>query len=283
MQAQAFLDDAAALRQMAEMCSEAFENARENEREFGGKESGERFSRKKPHYAKVGGRFSDALLAEEWAKYTHSMTTGLDAGLRVSEDSILVACEDGNYKYVIYDNDSRDKDIIAIYKIDQVNYNITNAKAIATTIKCMEDKGFDQQKILDRLLSNHARSHGYLLSRYNPVSKRFVNVGRSRANNQRVNQRHSGGTGVSGQAQSGALGGNSGAGSGGSRRSSIGSRGNSGSGINSGSNSQNSGNQSGKYSKDDTIFDDFEDEEVMFTADGDIAFDGFGADAQRKA
>ena len=33
-----------------------------------------------------------------------------------------------------------------------------------------------------------------------------------------------------------------------------------------------------KYSKDDTIFDDFEDEEVMFTDDGDIAFDGFGAD-----
>ena len=43
-QAQAFLDDAAALRQMAEMCSEAFENARENEREFGGKENAERFS-----------------------------------------------------------------------------------------------------------------------------------------------------------------------------------------------------------------------------------------------
>lgn len=43
-QAQAFLDDAAALRQMAEMCSEAFENARENEREFGAKENAERFS-----------------------------------------------------------------------------------------------------------------------------------------------------------------------------------------------------------------------------------------------
>ena len=36
-----------------------------------------------------------------------------------------------------------------------------------------------------------------------------------------------------------------------------------------------------RFSKDDTIFDDFADEEVMFTADGDIAFDGFGADAQR--
>ena len=36
-----------------------------------------------------------------------------------------------------------------------------------------------------------------------------------------------------------------------------------------------------RLSKEDTIFDDFEDEEVMFTADGDIAFDGFGADAQR--
>ena len=34
----------------------------------------------------------------------------------------------------------------------------------------------------------------------------------------------------------------------------------------------------GRKSKDDTIFDDFEDEEVMFTSDGDIAFDGFGAD-----
>ncbi|MBQ2474424.1 MAG: hypothetical protein II513_03680, partial [Ruminococcus sp.] len=44
LQAQAFLDDAAALRQMAEMCSKAFENARENEREFGGKENAERFS-----------------------------------------------------------------------------------------------------------------------------------------------------------------------------------------------------------------------------------------------
>ena len=39
-------------------------------------------------------------------------------------------------------------------------------------------------------------------------------------------------------------------------------------------------NLNGPKSKDDTIFDDFEDE-VMFTADGDIAFDGFGADAQR--
>lgn len=52
------------------------------------------------------------------------MTTGLDAGLRVGEDSILVVCEDGNFKFVIYDNDSRDKDIIAIYKTDQVYYNI---------------------------------------------------------------------------------------------------------------------------------------------------------------
>ena len=41
-----------------------------------------------------------------------------DAGLRVGEDSILAACEDGNFKFVIYDNDSRDKDIIAIYKTD---------------------------------------------------------------------------------------------------------------------------------------------------------------------
>ena len=67
-------------------------------------------------------------------------------------------------------------------------------------------------------------------------------------------------TGVSGQTQSGVSRGNS----------------NNSNAINSGSNSQNNsnasknnsgGNQSGKYSKDDTIFDDFEDE-VMFTADG---------------
>ena len=41
------LYNAAALRQMADAVSEAFENARENEREFGGKESGERYSRNK--------------------------------------------------------------------------------------------------------------------------------------------------------------------------------------------------------------------------------------------
>lgn len=44
------------------------------------------------------------------------------------------------------------------------------------------------------------------------------------------------------------------------------------------SNLSKENNLSGRKSKDDTIFDDFEDEEVMFTADGDIAFDGFGAD-----
>lgn len=66
--AQKFLDDVQALRDMAELVSKGFETARENEREFGERKSGgQRFAKgkKKQHYAKQGGEWSEALTGAE--------------------------------------------------------------------------------------------------------------------------------------------------------------------------------------------------------------------------
>ena len=110
-----------------------------------------------------------------------------------------------------------------------------------------------------------------VFKRYNRATRRFNRVTPSNRGNYKHhlldNQRKTDRAGVSGQTQSEVPGGNSG----------------SSNAITSENAQKSSSNidPNGRYSKDDTIFDDFEDEEVMFTADGDIAFDGFGADAQR--
>ena len=161
---------------------------RENEAAYGARESEVRFAKKKrrrPRYAKVGGTFSEALKADEWAKFTHSISTGLDAGLRVSEDSILVECENGDYKFVIYDNDSPDRNILTVYKIEEVNYNITDLNSIASFIYEAEGRKYDKQKILDRILRNYAKEFGFFLGRYSTYSKRFVDIRRKPVENQK--------------------------------------------------------------------------------------------------
>ena len=109
-----------------------------------------------------------------------------------------------------------------------------------------------------------------VFKRYNRATRRFNRVTPSNRGNYKHhlldNQRKTDRAGVSGQTQSEVPGGNSG----------------SSNAITSDNAQKTSYNiaPNGRSSKDDTIFDDFADE-VIFTADGDIAFDGFGADAQR--
>ena len=123
-----------------------------------------------------------------------------------------------------------------------------NENDIATTLQSITD-------VYGQIFQKHSRSSGSPRS----LTRRRVKNGKAGAG-QLIR------TGVSGQTQSGVSRGNS----------------NNSNAINSGSNSQNNsnasknnsgGNQSGKYSKDDTIFDDFEDE-VMFTADGGKGYQG---------
>lgn len=109
---------------LAELFAQAADEAKENLSSMNEgaieKENAHRGARysvknaRKPHYSKHRTKFSDALTSMEWEKYNHSMTTGMDAGLRVSDNSVLVECEEGNiydYKYIIYDNSFEDNPI----------------------------------------------------------------------------------------------------------------------------------------------------------------------------
>lgn len=82
---------------------------------------------------KHGRKFSEALTAEEWRKFTHAMSTGLDSVLRINDSSILVECEENSkyqYKLVIYDNTFDDKALEKVYTIGNIDYNQTDGNKI---------------------------------------------------------------------------------------------------------------------------------------------------------
>ena len=82
---------------------------------------------------KHGGKFSEVLTAEEWRKFTHAMSTGLDSGLRINDNSILVECEvDSKYQYklIIYDNTFDDNPLEKVYAIGHIDYNKTDSQEI---------------------------------------------------------------------------------------------------------------------------------------------------------
>lgn len=154
-------------------------------------------------YAKQGGLYSKALTGAEWTKYNHSITTGMDAGLRISDHSILVECEKGDYTYklVIYDNQSEDSPIIGVYGIGKNLYNedISNfdAKTIGEFITNLEDRQYDNKQTLERLLRFYSRDVGYILGRYNSKSGRFNKFGHKVSENARSLRQDTNGTGVS--------------------------------------------------------------------------------------
>ena len=125
-----------------------------------------------------------ALTSSEWKKYNYAMISKVDAGLRVSDHSILVECEDGEYSYklVVYDNETEENDIIAIYGIGENLYNddVTNfdAKFIGEFLTELEDKKYDNKQMLERLLKTYSKNVGYVLGRYNTRSHRFNQYGR---------------------------------------------------------------------------------------------------------
>lgn len=87
--------------------------------------------REQARYAKQGGEWSDALTGAEWAKYNNAITSGVGAGLRISDNAMLVECEEDNiyqYKLVIYDSTFEDNPIINIYAISNIDYNIDDAR-----------------------------------------------------------------------------------------------------------------------------------------------------------
>lgn len=164
--------------------------------------TGEGDVKQQARYAKQGGLFSIALTGAEWIKYNHSMTTEIDAGLRISDHSVLVECEKGDYTYklVIYDKRLEDSPINGVYGIGKNLYNedISNfdAKLIGEFITNLEEQKYDNKQTLERILRYYSRNVGYVLGRYNSKSGRFNKFGHKVSGNTKGSRQKTNGAGV---------------------------------------------------------------------------------------
>ena len=137
--------------------------------------------------------FDNALTPAEWKKYNRAMQTGEDAGLRVSDSSILVESENDSkyqYKYVVYD-DMEDGPVIRdVYAIGRIDPNVEDDVAsqchnIARYIRDVEELKYDNTKQHESVLGTCIQDTSYLLARYNNRSKRFHVIGRGSVENGR--------------------------------------------------------------------------------------------------
>ena len=135
--------------------------------------------------------FDNALTGAEKKKYNRAMQTGEDAGLRISDNSILVECENDSkyqYKYVVYD-DMEDGPVIRdVYAIGRVDPNVEDDVAsqcheIARFLSRLEDIKYDNWKHVRTILSDSIKNTSYVLTRYNPKTHRFYVVGRGSVEN----------------------------------------------------------------------------------------------------
>ena len=127
------------------------------------------------------------------------MSTGLDSGLRINDNSILVECEENSkyqYKLVIYDNTFDDNPLEKVYAIGNIDYNKTVGNKIANFIIKLEKNNYDSKKVFRQLLRDYTKQFEHILGQYNIKSKRFNDIGRNSVKNGRVNEGQSNGTGT---------------------------------------------------------------------------------------
>ena len=152
--------------------------------------------REQARYAKQGGEWSDALTGAEWAKYNNAITSGVGAGLRISDNAMLVECEEDNiyqYKLVIYDSTFEDNPIINIYAISNIDYNIDDARMIAEEIDDLEASGYGQ-KYAKKILKSIAKVHKIFFGKYNSKNPAFSRIGNYAPKNGANSQQQSNGT-----------------------------------------------------------------------------------------
>lgn len=135
--------------------------------------------------------FDKALTPAEWKKYNRATQTGEDAGLCVSDNSILVECENESkyqYKYVAYD-DMEDGPVIRdVYAIGRLDPNVEDDVAsqcheIARFINAIEEEKYDNREHVRAILSDSIKNTSYVLTRYNPKTHRLYVVGRGSVEN----------------------------------------------------------------------------------------------------
>ena len=116
-----------------------------------------------------------------------------DAGLRVSDNSMLVECENNSkyqYKYVVYD-DMEDGPVIRdVYAISRIDPNVEDDVAsqcheIARLLNGLEDTGYDNRKHVQEICGHFMQNTSYILARYNYRNSRFYVIGRGSVENGR--------------------------------------------------------------------------------------------------
>ena len=137
--------------------------------------------------------FDNALTGAEKKKYNRALQTGEDAGLRISDNSILVECENNSkyqYKYVVYD-DMEDGPVVRdVYAIGRIDPNVEDDVAsqcheIARFLNELEDVGYDNRKHVQEICGHFMQNTSYILARYNYRNSRFYVIGRGSVENGR--------------------------------------------------------------------------------------------------
>ena len=116
--------------------------------------------------------FDNALTPAEWKKYNSLVSTDNHSGLRISDNAFLVEGEKGknNYKLVFFDNSFDDKPITAVYGIGDSGFQFDktqfDAKKVAEVINKVEEKSYDDKKVVRGILRHLSESYGLVLTKY---------------------------------------------------------------------------------------------------------------------
>ena len=135
--------------------------------------------------------FTKALTGDEKKKYNNAIMTGNDNGLRISDNSILVECENKSeyqYKYVVYDEFEDGQRITDVYAIGKIDTNVednvpSQYHNIAKYINDLKELGYDNRKVYESLLRARIKGTSYLLAEYNNRTNRYNVIGRGSVKN----------------------------------------------------------------------------------------------------
>ena len=135
--------------------------------------------------------FTKALTGDEKKKYNNAIMTGNDNGLRISDNSMLVECENKSeyqYKYVVYDEFEDGQRITDVYAIGKIDTNIeddvpSQYHNIAKYINDLKELGYDNRKVYESLLRARIKGTSYLLAEYNNRTNRYNVIGRGSVEN----------------------------------------------------------------------------------------------------
>lgn len=135
--------------------------------------------------------FAKALTGDERKKYNNAIMTGNDNGLRISDNSILVECENNSsyqYKYVVYDEFEDGPVITDVYAIGKIDTNVeddvpSQCHNIAKYINELRETGYDNRKVYGALLRARIKDTSYLLAEYSNRTNRYNVIGRGSVKN----------------------------------------------------------------------------------------------------